>query len=272
MSPLPQISTEQIQSYKAIDSQLSFLDLPRELRDIVYDYTFRVEGAIFVYSSDPYFVYTAAKAMVVRHGDKGPAEPTPLGKAIPVALLRSCKQLHAECSPVLYGANVFRIWSLGEEILSLAYRKLVRHVILTAEVDPRIFGSDLEDVGHAWRKRFWPSVMKSGKLTAERFPRLESMSLALKPPPWRRAPWRFAFFSSRNMGREQRIALAAEWLQPLCPWDDERVRDCLQISLAPKVAIQRDGSHFAFEPDEEEQDDWDHEGFADAFLLMKSMG
>ncbi|KAF2851405.1 hypothetical protein T440DRAFT_62926 [Plenodomus tracheiphilus IPT5] len=273
MTCLPEISTERTQSFKNHDTRVSFLDLPRELRDVVYDYAFRVQGAIFVYSPDPYFLYTAAKAMIVRHGNEGPTEPIPLANRIPISLLRSCRQLHSECSMVLYGINVFRIWSLGEEILCSTYRKLVRHVILTEEVEPRIFGSDPDDVGHAWKKRFWPSVMKNGKLTVERFPGLETMALSLKPPRRRRC-WRFAFFSTRTMKREQRIALATEWLQPKCPWDDERVRDCLQISLVPDAIIRLDeyeGSRFAFDPEDEVQEAWDTTEFDEAFLLVKRL-
>ncbi|KAH9877954.1 hypothetical protein J1614_003171 [Plenodomus biglobosus] len=271
---LPQtISTAPTQSYKATNSQLSFLDLPRELRDMVYHHAFRIDGAIFIYSPNSYFGYTAAKAMIVRHRDEGPVEPTPLGNRIPIALLRACRQLHSECSQVLYGVNVFRTWSLGDEMLSLTYRELVRHVILTAEVDPRIFGSDLEDVRHAWTQRFWPSVMQNGKHMVDRFPRLQTMALSLKPSR-RGMSWRFAFISTRRMTREQRVALAAEWLIPMCAWDDRRVRDCLQLSLVANGVIrlhEYEGSLFAPEADDGGQDTWDHTEFADAFLLMKRL-
>ncbi|KAH7355808.1 hypothetical protein BKA66DRAFT_575148 [Pyrenochaeta sp. MPI-SDFR-AT-0127] len=276
MEAQPNATISWVQSYKA-SSQVGFLDLPRELRDYVYGFAFRVHGAIFIYSPNPYAVRPIAKAMIVRHKGYGPVEPQPLGNIIPMALMRTCYQLHAECSAVLYGENVFRIWFLSDTELTLAYRQLVRHISLTAEVDHRVFGSSLEEVSYGWKRRFWPTIITNSTSMLERFPSLETLTFPLKPPRHGEL-WRPAFFAVEHKTRAQRVALAANWMKPRCPFENERQRQCLQLELVPssrqqKVSLDEyKGSRFAPEEDEDEdmEQEWDCTEFTDAFELMKS--
>jgi len=261
------VSLEWVQSYKQNPSKASFLDLPRELRDYIYSFAFQVSGAILVYSTNPYRARPDTKAMIVRHGNEGPIKPQKLGNAFPLSIIRTCKQLHAECSPVLYGQNVFRVWFLHTRDLSPKYRQLVRHLMFTTCADNRIYSPDLDEVDHVWKRRFWPTIRTAGVKLLEDFPNLETLTFDPHPPS--RSGWRPAFFAVENKTKEQRIALAAQWLRTRCPIDNDRLRACLQLEFASTPGIPKEdfqGSRFA--PDEDD-DCWDHTEFAEAFRLMK---
>jgi hypothetical protein len=124
---------------------VGFLDLPRELRDLIYHYALCVPGAIFVYSL-PYHAHPIHTAKLVRHQNTGPTEPQALGNLITITMMRTCQQLHSEGSTVLYSQNVFRIWFLSKITLAPIYRQLVHHVTFTTEADYRIFVADLDTV------------------------------------------------------------------------------------------------------------------------------
>ncbi|KAF2825776.1 hypothetical protein CC86DRAFT_407038 [Ophiobolus disseminans] len=261
------VSLEWAQSYSKDPSKTGFLDLPRELRDYVYTFAFRVPGAIFIYSANPYSVRPDSKAMIVRYRNEGPIEPQKLGNAIPVPMLRICKQLHAECGPFLYGGNVFRVWFLSDTGLPLQYRQLVRHIMFTTEPDHRIFKTNFDEVNYGWKRRFWPSVITAGMDLIERFPSLETLTCV--PITTSCPEWTPAFFTVYNKTKEQRIALAAQWLQSRCPVENDQLRACLRLELQAPPGLSTDefkGSRFV--PDEDE-DSWDCTEFAHAFQLMR---
>jgi hypothetical protein len=247
------------------------LDLPRELRDYVYSFVFSVQGAIFILLPNPYGMISVRKARIVRHRNQGPSEPKHLGRVITLSMMRVCRQVHAECSPVLYGKNVFRIGPHNDIETSIAYRQLVRHVIFIAETDHRIYKSNLDEVNYGWKRRFWPSVINGGTYTLERYPNLETFTITLRSPYYGQA-WRPAFFAVENKTREQRIALAAQWLHPKCPVENERLRACLRLELDPSPSmLSKDpytGSRIVLDDDEEMG--WDYSEFAEAFQLMLS--
>ncbi len=262
---------------------MGFLDLPREIRDLVYAFAFRVDGAIFLYSPNPYVLTAITKAKVVRYKDHGPPEPKPVRRFMPSALLRSCRQMHAEASPVLYGANIFRIWYLGDAEMR-SYRHLLRHVVFTSDLDHRIFGRGLEEVAYGWRRRFWPTLIQNALEMLERFPGLETLTFPIEPPFRKEGEeWRPAFFNVSHKTREQRVALAANWLRYKCPIENERLRKVLLVEVvprtrAPKKKVEKEeyvGSRFEPEDDEEEQNEedegWDCTEFAEAFKLTKSL-
>ncbi|KAF3046320.1 hypothetical protein E8E11_009066 [Didymella keratinophila] len=275
-----ELSTEWHQSYKDDPCRISILDLPRELRDIIYAYTFHVTGAIFIYNTDPYRPQPKLKSKVVRYRGIGAADPVGVYEQVSTGLLRSCRQLHAECAAVLYGDNTFRIWSLGKKNLTLSYRQLVRYATLTTEATYRIFNTrDLDTTSHGWRNRFWPAILDSaGKMLAQ-FPNIESITVPMKPTTEVRQPdslrevpssWRPAFFDLGGRTADRRIELAAKWMLERTKFPDERLRDCLHLELEPSPgSISREeyaGSRFA--PDEEE---WDYAEFGHAFELMKAL-
>ena len=267
-----------VQSYSQDESLVGFLDLPRELRDLVYEWAFRISGAILIYTRDPTAARLVARAMNIRHGGCGPSEPQPLRtKQLPLALNRSCRQLNAECSPVLYGGNVFSSWNLHLLELGLAHRHLlVRHIVMDAS--PRgIFDKSLEHVKYCWKNRFWPEILKSGKAMLDRFPNLESLTFSLKPPTHNEVLWRPGFFAvGKNKTREQRVGIVAVWMSMGCCWqDDETLRACLRLEMSPQVGRliakrEYEGSRFA--PEDDGYDDvWDYTEFADAFDRMKCL-
>jgi hypothetical protein len=269
----PHPSLEWHQSYKESPHKPGFLDLPREIRDYVYEYAFCVQGAIFMYSPNLYSNRRPTyKARIVRQGTKGPIEPRHLGKIIPLSLMRTCKQLHAECSPVLYGQNIYRIGPLNDLETSLTYRQLVRHIVYMADADPRIYKANLDEVNYGWTRRFWPSIISGGTTTLERYPNLETLTITLTSPLYGQA-WRPSFFAVYNKTKEHRIALAVNWLKPRCPLSNERLRKCLKLELhMPFTALSKEdfkGSRFAL--DEDEEDEWDCTEFAEAFQVMKGI-
>jgi hypothetical protein len=150
----------------------------------------------------------------------------------------------------------------------------VRHVMFTAKPDHRIYKPDFDEVNHGWRRHFWPSVITAGTKLLERFPSLETLTCIPHTPS--DSGWRPVFFAAGYKTKEQRIALAAQWLRTRCPIDNDRLRTCLQLEFVPTRGLSKEhglsnedfrGSRFA--PDEDE-DDWDHTEFRDAFQLMKS--
>jgi hypothetical protein len=282
---MPQLESmiQWAQSYKGDAHKTGFLDLPRELRDVIYNHVFRVQGAIYIFSPESFsristsYTFspnlpsriTVGKARIVRHGNEGPIEPRTLGRVITLSMMRVCRQLHAECAPVLYGGNVFRIGPESEMRTSLVYRQLVRHVTFKADVDYRVYKTNLEDVNYGWKRRFWPSVVSDGSKTLERYPNLETLTILLTSPKYGQA-WRPAMFAVANKTKEQRIALAVGWLQLRCPLQDERLRACLKVELVPPSGViskeELTGSRFAV--DEDEEAGWDCAEFAEAFQLM----
>ncbi len=186
--------------------------------------------------------------------------------------MRTCKQLHTECSAVLYGANVFRILHFSDANFELAYCQLVRHVIYIAQVDHRIFVSDLDEVDFGWTRRFWPLMLQNGSRMLERFPRLENLTFPLKPLRHGES-WKPAFFAVENKTRAQRVAIAANWMKIRCPWRNLRLRDCLHLELDPPKKISKaelEGS--SFDPEETFEEEWDCTEFIEAFELMKVSG
>ncbi|KAF3037245.1 hypothetical protein E8E12_006589 [Didymella heteroderae] len=265
-----ELSTVWSRSYKDDPSRISLLDLPRELRDIIYAYAFHVTGAIFIYNTDPYQPQPKLRSKIVRYRGFGAADPIGVHEQVSIGLLRSCRQLHAECAPVLYGDNTFRIWLLGKANLTPTYRQLVRYSTLTTEAAYRIFNTrDLDTTSHGWRNRFWPAILDSGGKMLTQFPNVESITVPMKSGA-ESSTWRPAFFDLGGRTADRRIELAAEWMLERTRFPDERLRDCLHLELEPSPgSISREeyaGSRFA--PDEEE---WDHTEFANAFELMKAL-
>lgn len=266
-----ELSTAWSKSYKEDAHRLSFLDLPRELRDLIYAHTFHVAGAIFVYTRNPYQPERKLRSKIVRYKNLGAAEPLSVSRRISTGLLQTCRQLHAESVPVLYGDNIFRIWFLSKTSFALVYRQLVRRIIFTMEAAHRIFGPrDLDAVSHGWKHRFWPNILDSGEKMLAQFPNVESITVPMKSG-FESSAWRPAFFALGGKIAERRIELAAEWMLERSPLEDERLRDCLHLELEPPPGSisweEYAGSRFA--PDDEE---WDYTEFENAFELMKALG
>lgn len=262
------------QSYKADPSKIGFLDLPRELRDYVYRFAFRVPGAIFIYSPRSFTsVKPKVKAMNYRHKQEGPHEPQYLGNTINIALIRVCRQLQAECSPVLYSENVYRVWFLSaSDDVAPTYRGLVRHVLYSMQADARIYKDSLDDVTYGWKRRFWPSVVDSGERMLERFPNLETLTIPISPPRYGQE-WMPAFFNVKNKTREQRVDIAARWMHAGCPLEHERLRACLHLEVASSLDFTKEQlySRSRFVIDEDEGPNWDPSEFDEAFQIKKTL-
>lgn len=74
---------------------------------------------------------------------------------------------------------------------------------------------------------------------------------------------------------KQRIDLGAHWLKSNCPIADESLKRILHMEIMPaKGAIQEsefEGSRFALDDDNDDDDIWDHTEFASAFERMKDL-
>jgi hypothetical protein len=106
----------------------------------------------------------------------------------------------------------------------------------------------------------------------ERFPNLESLTFPLRPPR-HGTIWRPASLTVENTTREQRVALAASWMKLRCPWENEKLRECLYLEVVPPPGLLKEeykGSRFV--PEDDEDRVWGCAEFADAFELMKNMG
>lgn len=236
----------------------------------MYDYAFHVLGAIFVYSFDPYQVRRNARAKVVRNKGEGPPEPQSLGTIVPIVLMRICRQIHSECSEILYGGNVFRLYASNADFAP-RYSSLIRHILFSTDsMIQKVFDDDLATVEYWWRRHFWPDVTDKSTRLLQTFPHVETLTFPMKSNRRDKRgelePWRPAFMASGQKTREQRIALAAAWLKVKCPFANERLRRCLQLDIVPPAVSSKymyKGSRF------DPEDEWDCSEFAEAFKKMK---
>ncbi|KAF2276335.1 uncharacterized protein EI97DRAFT_35704 [Westerdykella ornata] len=269
---------EWVQSYKAVPQATGFLDLPRELRDLIYQYAFGIEGAIFIYSTDAYHVRRNAKAVIVRHKGLGPQSPLAISKSVPISLFRTCKQLHAESLPFLYSRNLFRLYASNTDFAP-RYRGYVRNVVFSTDsmIHKQVFDRNVETVGYAWRRRFWPDVLQKSKRLLTTYPNLQTLTFAIKSSKPGET-WRPAFMAAENRTRKQRVAVAAAWMRPWCPFandlEEEKLRRCLLLEIVPgspgpgsrgegKDEEEDEYRGSRFEPEEE----WDCGEFAEAWKL-----
>jgi len=118
------------QSQKQNPAERSFLDLPKELRNMIYEFAFRVPGAIFIFTSDAYAWRPAVKGKIVKYKNEGPSEPQRVDSVIPASLLKTCRQIYAEGAEVLYGKNVFRLYMSSVDFVPTSCH-LVRHITFT---------------------------------------------------------------------------------------------------------------------------------------------
>jgi hypothetical protein len=209
----------------------------------------------------------AIKAKIIKDKNSGPSEPRSIASVIPIALMRTCRQLHAECRGMLYGENVFRLY-MSNAPFAPFYQNLVRHITFITDADHRIFVDDLETVSYWWRKRFWPDIITKSTKILDRFPSLETLTFPIQLNRGGQT-WRPAFLASGSMTREQRVIHAASWMVAKCPFENERLRKCLHLEMMPAAGFSKEtyeGSRFM--PDE---DEWDPTEFTEAFEQMKLM-
>ncbi|KAF2011492.1 hypothetical protein BU24DRAFT_282448 [Aaosphaeria arxii CBS 175.79] len=269
---LPSMShpLEWVQSTKSDPSRISFLDLPREIRDEIYQHAYCVLGDIFMFTEDPFKVRPVVKAKVVwnKSSDGEAHDPISIGKVIPVSLLRVCRQLHAESSEVLFGYNTFRLYS-SHVGFGPRYQHLVRNIVFSTDsMIQKIFENDLESVGYWWRRYFWKDIYSKSERLLEAFPNLEKLTFPIKSNRHGQS-WIPVFMAAGQRTREYRVNIAALWLKSKCPIDNDRLRDCLHMEITHN-GIQKSmyaGSRFALFTLEDEE--WDHTEFAEAFEKMK---
>ncbi|KAJ4290608.1 hypothetical protein N0V90_010826 [Kalmusia sp. IMI 367209] len=267
MASHPPAEIEWVQSSKHAPHKPSFLDLPRELRNIVYEFGFRVSGAVFIYCSDAYAWRPILKGKIVKYKNEGPSEPQRVDGAIPTGLLRTCRQMHAEVAEVLYGQNVFRLY-MSTADFAPSYCHLVRHITFTMEAGRGIYNEDLEVMSYWWRRVFWPNIVDKSTNLLSRYPNLETLTFPIKSDQLG-VTWRPAFLAVEQKTKKHRIALAARWLGINCPMRDEQLRQVLHLEIMPSTGLLKEdfeGSRFSMEDDAE----WDGSELAEAFQEMKS--
>jgi hypothetical protein len=179
--------------------------------------------------------------------------------------MRTCRQLHAEGIEVLYGRNVFRLYASNANFAP-RYSAYVRHIIFgTDSMIQKIFNDDFAIVDYWWRRHFWPDIVAKSMKLQQTYPELETLNFPIKNTREEDA-WRPAFMASKHKTREQRIKLAATWLKIKCPFNSEKLRQCLQLEIVPSTRRSKDAyAGSRFEPEEE----WDCSEFGEAFEQMK---
>lgn len=251
-------------------SRVGFLDLPREIRDLCYDFSMEVPGAIFIFSSINHLYRGVLKGRVTKYKDEGPPEPERVDKVVPMAFMRTCRQVHAESAEVLYGHNLFRLYMSNVDFAP-SYLGLIRHVMFTMEAGRGIYSDDLEVMGYWWRRVFWPNIIERSISLLQRYPNLESLTFPIKSKELGQT-WRPAFFAVEQKTRQQRIALAARWLKNNCPIRDERLLKVLRLEIQPSAGsskMETKGSRFCL--DDEYEDGWELSELKEAFDLMKGL-
>ena len=241
MATQPDLSVTWSQSYKHDTAKHSFLDLPRELRDLIYAHIFHVPGAIYLYSrkvltrsATTWAIEVIGEAVNVRYRNRGPPakRAQSMSKtAVSTALLRSCRQVHAEACPVFYSDNVFRVPLLTEKdtySIALPYRLLVRRVVIHD-----LYHGGTPDLGEVrevrgekigWEFELWPIILvESGKLL-DRFPEMESLVVPIKADRTETG-WVPTCFKLGGETAEARVELAAKWMLERSPLRNEKLRD-----------------------------------------------
>ena len=243
------------------------------MRDVIYELAFRVPGAIFIFDKEPSRHQALIRGTIVKYKDAGPSEPQRVGKRVPIALMRTCKQVHVESSDVLYGRNVFQMF-MARVNFSATYDPLVRSIVFMIEPDHRIYADDLDTVGYWWKRRVWTDIVDRSMTLLNRFPNLKSLTFPIKSGRLGSKfgiTWRPAFLAWENKTREQRISLAAAWMRAKCSFANDRMREVLHLELVPAPSILKDelvGSRFILEEDD---DEWSPEEFYEAFEKMKTL-
>jgi len=253
---------EWAQSHKNATHRPSFLDLPRELRNIIYRFAFNVSGAIFIYSADVNAWRPVLKGRVFKYKNQGPPEPHRVSKTVPIGLLKTCRQIHAESTEVLYGQNVFSLYVSAADFVP-SYRHLVKHVSFTTEAGRGIYSADLEVMSYWWRRVFWPNILDMSTHIMLRYNNLQTLTFLIKSDQ-PGVTWRPAFLAAKK----HRIALAARWLGINCPMRDERLRQVLHLEIMPSAGFSKDLTSSKLTPDDGE-DEWDGSELAQAFEEMK---
>ncbi|KAF9700372.1 hypothetical protein EKO04_002053 [Ascochyta lentis] len=271
MSPSPVLSTTWAPSNKENAQHLSILDLPQELRDLIYSYTFHVHGAIMPYGNNPSPMDYTLRAFIVRHKTHGENRRISVYKHISIGLLQTCRQLHAECAPVLYGDNIFRVGVNSFNDLALAYHQLIRHVTFSTDAGDDMFDTNnVGPVSHSWKSYFWPQVVDSAQKMVLQFPNIKSLTVLVRIME-RSTRWRPAFFIMDGGSAESRVERAAEWMRERCELEDDRLRDCLHLELDMPLPGNYIVPHSSKGAKVRllEQEEWDRAEFGHAFELMK---
>ncbi|KAF2809117.1 uncharacterized protein BDZ99DRAFT_45771 [Mytilinidion resinicola] len=243
----------------------NFLDLPRELRDLIYEHALQVPGAIIIYTKPHQFMGVVWAAKNIREKSVGPPEPVPLASVLSTSMMRTCRQFHAECSPILYGSNNFRLYTPEGDFASARYAPLVRHVTLgsspfapEALIDPTNGGAD-------WESKFWPRVVWGCQRLLRVFPNLQDMTFLLHATGVDGVVYRPYFIDFGNPDRAERVKATAAWFKERCSFGNENLRRCLHLQLAPPPP--RTSRTEALSPSDYEP--WDISEFYEAFELMK---
>ncbi|KAF2489607.1 hypothetical protein BU16DRAFT_471551 [Lophium mytilinum] len=248
-----------------MEGKKNFLNLPRELRDLIYEHALQAPGAIIIYTKPHQLLGFVLAAKNIREKNVGPPEPVPLESVLSLGLMRTCRQLHAECSPILYGNNTFRLYTPEGDFAAARYARLVRHVTLGSSINARKALVEPANGGVHW-ERFWPSVLWGCQRLLNVFPNLQDMTFLLHASSADGLVYRPYFIDFGNPDRAGRIAATAAWFKERCSFGTENLRCCLHLQLAPpppRTARTEALSSSDHEP-------WDISEFYEAFELMKT--
>jgi hypothetical protein len=203
---------------------------------------------------------------IVEYNAAVPLEPQRIGKAIPITFVRTCRQIHAEATEILYSRNSFLLYTSNADF-AIPYRTLLRHVTFTMEAGRGIYSDDLDVMCYWWRRVFWPNVVDKSTKMLLIYPNLQLLTLPIKSDSLTQT-WRPAFFPSRQKTKQQRIALAAQWLSQNCPIRDERLRHVLRLEIQQTAAFYKMKQLLkeSFWFPEQSEDDWDGSELAQAWI------
>ncbi|PVI01440.1 hypothetical protein DM02DRAFT_727861 [Periconia macrospinosa] len=258
-------------SSKQEPSKIGFLDLPRELRDLVYYHALRVPGAVLVQTPYIFAAREEFQGRAIKYKGEGFAEPERLAKVITVALVRTCRQIHSESILVLYGRNIFN-FPISNANFAIRYRSLIRNIVFAVEAGRGIYSNNEIDMSYWWRRVYWPNVLDICTKLLQRYPGLSNLTSPIKSENlWR--TWRPAFMLVERKTSKQRIDMAALWLRTNCPIKDQRLQKILHMEIMPaRDVIEKDeckGSRFVVEDDD--GNEWNYTEFASAFEQMKKI-
>ena len=245
---------------------VGFLDLPREIRDLCYELAFQVSGTIFIYSSDFKAYRPRLRGRIVEYSSGSLLQPERINKCIPIGFIKTCRQMHAECTAVLYSRNSFRLY-MDNADFAAPYRPLIRHVTFTLEAGRGIYSHNPEVMCYWWRRVFWPNVIDTSTKILHNYPNLQRLTLPIKSNDPSHI-WRPAFFSFGHITKEQRTAQAAQWLRLNCPINNDRLRQVLRLEIQQSASFLKmmNKTNESFRLLEEEDEDyWDGSELAQAW-------
>jgi hypothetical protein len=88
-----------------------------------------------------------------------------------------------------------------------------------------------------WIRRLWPEIQNNDHAILDHFLNLETLAFLLKPLQ-HEPVGQLSLSDLESDTREQRIAIAASWMELRCSVENQRLQECLDLEVVPLSGLQ----------------------------------